>query len=378
MSDVPKINVLMEVAGHKGNSLSSLVSQWSGTRRCTGSNSVLHIVRTFSENFAFPTCKPIETIFEPTRYRFGSKNAILGPKMAFVAPVLRRDESTIPGNNEYGRWLKITLFSAIAILIYGRVLVDLAIDWWTIPAQSQGLLIPPLAAYIAWGRRRMTLAIPEQPDARGLGVIACACLFFLAGKMGAEFFLMRSSFIILLAGTAATFWGWRRLRSLALPLLILATMVPLPALVYNAAATPLQLLASGIATDIARVFGVSVFRDGNIIHLANISLGVEEACSGLSSLTALFVGAILLGYLNCRHNLSRLLLIVLSIPIAIAMNVLRVAGTAIIADYHQEFAMGFYHAFSGWLVFLAGFGTLYLSARLLYRKADPLLGKVTA
>jgi exosortase len=194
--------------------------------------------------------------------------------------------------------------------------------------------------------------------------------------MGAEFFLMRLSFVVLLLGTAATFWGWRRLRTLALPFLLLATMVPLPALFYNAAATPLQLFASSIATEIAQTIGVTVYRDGNIIHLANISLGVEEACSGLNSLTALFVGAILVGYVNCRRNLTRLLLVLLSVPIAIAMNVLRVAGTAVIADYHEEFAMGFYHAFSGWVVFLLGFGTLYLSARILFRTLDSWLTKV--
>jgi exosortase len=193
--------------------------------------------------------------------------------------------------------------------------------------------------------------------------------------MGAEFFLMRSSFVVLLAGAAATFWGWQRLRTLALPLLLLATMVPLPGVFYNAAATPLQLLASRIATNIAQAIGVTVYRDGNIIHLANISLGVAEACSGLNSLTALFVGGILLGYLNCKYNSTRLLLMLLSIPIAIAMNVLRVTGTAVIADYHREFALGFYHAFSGWMVFLAGFGVLYVTARLLNHTLDSLLAK---
>jgi exosortase len=234
-------------------------------------------------------------------------------------------------------------------------------------------LIPPLALFIAWEKRQKTLSLPAEYDSRGLIAIGCACVLFLLGKMGAEFFLMRFSFVVLLLGTVLTFWGWRRARTLALPFLILATMVPLPALVYNAAATPLQLLASRIATDIARVFGVTVYRDGNVIHLAHISLGVEEACSGLNSLTALFVGAILLAYVNCKYNLTRVSLVMLSIPIAIAMNVLRVAGTALIADYHEEFAMGFYHAFSGWLVFLLGFGALYVTSVILYRAVDPLV-----
>jgi exosortase len=298
-------------------------------------------------------------------------------EMAMAVPLVRGNVIESPTSSKTRRWLKVLLFCAIVLFIYGRVLVDLAVDWWTIPSQSQGLLIPPLALFIAWQQRDTILAIPAAPDSRGLIAVGVACLLFLVGKVGAEFFLMRSSFVLLLIGATAVFWGRRRLRSLALPFLLLATMVPLPALLYNAAATPLQLLASQIATDVAQVLGVTVFRDGNVIHLANISLGVEEACSGLNSITALFVGAILLGYLNCKHNVTRALLIFLSVPIAIAMNVLRVSGTAVIADYYQEFALGFYHAFSGWLVFLLGFGILYLASRLLFQTLDSRLTKAS-
>ena len=287
-----------------------------------------------------------------------------------AASVIRGGKADPGTHNNTDRWLKVLLLSAIVIYVYGRVAVELAVDWWTIPSQSQGLLIPPLALYIAWERRNITLAVPAVPSNSGLFAVACACGMFLIGKLGAEFFLMRLSLVVLLIGLTWTFWGLRRLRTLALPMLLLATMVPLPALIYNAAATPLQLLASSIATDIAQALGVSVYRDGNIIHLANIALGVEEACSGLNSLTALFVGSILVGHLYCQRNTTRLVLICLSVPIAIAMNVLRVSGTAVIADYREEFAMGFYHAFSGWLVFLMGFTVLYLTARILHRTLD--------
>jgi len=147
-------------------------------------------------------------------------------------------------------------------------------------------------------------------------------------------------------------------------------MVPLPVIVYNAMSTPLQLLASDIATSLAQGLGVTVYRDGNIINLARISLGVEEACSGLNSLSALMVGGLLLGYLQCTRLRTRTLLFALTIPLSIAVNILRVTGTAVIADYHQEFAMGFYHSFSGWLVFLGGFGILYVLANGLHSVLD--------
>ena len=138
-------------------------------------------------------------------------------------------------------------------------------------------------------------------------------------------------------------------------------------LVYNALASPLQLFASQVATDLAQTLGVTVYRDGNIIHLAQISLGVAEACSGLSSLSAMVVASLLLGFLAAASVPGRILLLVLSVPLAIAVNVLRVTGTAVLADYQTEFALGFYHAFSGWLVFLVGLGALWGLSKVLFR-----------
>src|SRR5262249_55159711 len=127
------------------------------------------------------------------------------------------------------------------------------------------------------------------------------------------------------------------------------------------------LFASRIATDLSQAIGLSVYRDGNIIQLANTSLGVEEACSGLHSLSALMVASLLLGFVERGSVISRILLFILSVPLAIAVNVVRVTGTAILADYRLELAEGFYHSFSGWLVFVMGLGALWAVGKLLFR-----------
>jgi exosortase len=153
---------------------------------------------------------------------------------------------------------------------------------------------------------------------------------------------------------------------LAFPFVLLATMVPWPVIVYNSISAPLQLFASDISARIVQTLGVSIYRDGNIIQLASTSLGVAEACSGLNSLSALIVASLLLGYLVCSRLSAKIALFVLAIPLAIAINILRIVGTAILADYNQEFAMGFYHSFSGWMVFVGGFGVLYGWAKLVH------------
>ena len=270
-------------------------------------------------------------------------------------------------HGELGQWVITAAIGALIVALFADVLADLASDWWTQSEFSYGMLIPPIALYIAYLQRETTFAFPAQRSLQGLWLVGLACVLFLTGKLAGEFFLTRISFVILLAGVTWTFWGARRFRTLAFPFILLATMVPLPTLVYNAIAAPLQLLASGIATNLAQMLGVSIFRDGNIIHLATASLGVEEACSGLESLPALVVGSLLLGFVANATVLGRVLLFMISIPLAIGVNVLRVTGTAVLADYQPDLAMGFYHSFAGWLVFLLGFGSLWLIGKVFFR-----------
>jgi exosortase len=252
-------------------------------------------------------------------------------------------------------------------LIYRQVIYDLVLDWWTVPSLSQGLLIPPLVVWMAWGMRARVRAAAITPDARGLVLMAAACAILLFGQLAAEFFLSRISLVLLLAGITWTFWGFARLHALTFPFLLLATMVPLPALIYNRLAAPLQLFATAVSAKLAKLAGVTVHVDGNIIQLASTTLGVEEACSGLSALSALIVGSLLIGFIQCSGLTSRLILFLLAVPVAILTNIFRVTGTALLADYDADYALGYYHSFSGWLVFVVGFGMLYGASRLLHR-----------
>jgi len=269
-----------------------------------------------------------------------------------------------------GTWWPWLIVAALLVGIYGKIFLGLADDWWNDPNASHGLLVPPLAAYVAWKRRRLTLSVESSPDWHGLIWTAAGCLVLLIGKIGAEFYLSRLSMVILLSGLIWTFWGKARLRTLGFPLLLLATMVPMPVIVYNQFAQPLQLFASAVSTRVAQFAGVSIYTEGNVIQLATTTLGVEEACSGLRSVSTLGVMAVLLGFLLCRRIVTRVLAVAVALPIAIFINVLRVSGTAILADHNPDVALGFYHTFSGWLIFLLGLALLLGTCKLLHRLLD--------
>jgi exosortase len=268
-------------------------------------------------------------------------------------------------------WAGIAIVAALVAAIYYELLFDLASEWWSRPESSYGMLIPPFTLYVVYLRRDAIGLIPKQPDRRGLWLVAAAGLMLLTGRLASEFFLSRVSFVVLLAGLVWTFWGHGRLRATSFQLILLATMVPPPAILYNAAAAPLQLFASKLATDLTQMFGTSVYRDGNVIFLANISLGVAEACSGLQSLSAMGIAALVLGAIGRLTVSGRIVILLFSVPLAIMVNVCRVTGTAILADSSPDLALGYYHAFSGWLVFLVGMVVLWLATRISVRIFGP-------
>lgn len=255
--------------------------------------------------------------------------------------------------------IPVSVVSALLVALYWDVVAGMAEIWWVDPAYSHGLLIPPLALYIAWIQKDQILASPARPSSLGLWLVGFGCLVFLLGKLGAEYFLTRESLVIILAGIALTYWGFERLKKLAFPLVLLATMVPLPTIVYNKLAAPLQLFSSWVASETLELMGIPVFRDGNVMNLPEISLGVAEACSGLRSLSSLTVLALVVGFFLLSTVWAKTLLFLLSIPAAIAINVVRVTATALMAREDASLAEGFFHSFSGWVVFVVGFALLY-------------------
>src|SRR6185295_17060312 len=245
------------------------------------------------------------------------------------------------------------------VWLYAHVFWKLAHDWANDGNYSHGFLILPLAGYFAWERRRWLRMQPLRPSNAGLAVIAASLTVMIAGTLGAELFLARISMVGVLAGSVLFVGGWRYLRTLAFPLAFLLLMIPIPAIVFNQIAFPLQLLASQFGTVLLGAAGIPVLREGNVIVLARTSLEVAEACSGIRSLISLLTLGIVLGYFTDHRLWARVTIALMTIPIAIVTNGLRVAGTGIAARYYGAAAAeGFFHSFSGWLLFIAALGLL--------------------
>ena len=264
------------------------------------------------------------------------------------------------------RWHLVILGGLLCVL-YFPVLLRLASQWSHDPNFSHGFFVPAFSAYALWQGRKHLASLPHHPAWTGLWLVVPGLLCLVVGTLGAEIFLTRLSLIPVLGGLVVLFLGWSCLRAVAFPWLFLLLMIPLPAILFNQITFPLQIFASRIASTLLPLAGVPVLREGNVIRLPEMALEVAEACSGIRSLMSLVTLAVMYGYLLERRWVLRWLLALAAIPIAVAANSLRIVGTGLLVQYWDpDKAEGFFHTFSGWMIFVVSLLLLFLVRRILH------------
>jgi len=257
------------------------------------------------------------------------------------------------------------ILGGMLLVLYRDILPAWGLDLWNDSNYSHGLLIPFVSLYFVWQRWDTIKTTPPQPAASGFLIITAGILLHIIGVIGSEFFLKRLSLIVLLYGMVLALEGRQTARLLRFPIAILFFAIPLPYILYNAVAFPLKLVATRLAVAMLHTIGMPVFAEGNVIHLAHTTLEVVDACSGIRSLMTLITLAFFLAYFFTPGFWRRSVLVVLALPITIAANSLRVAITGLMTRYDPAWGAGFWHEFTGWLVFVLSFALLMGIAMLL-------------
>jgi exosortase len=262
--------------------------------------------------------------------------------------------------------LPFLIIGALLAALYYRIAIKLVIDWYNIADYSHGFLVPLFSLFLLWDKRKQIATTPVRPTWAGLGLVVFGLITLVFGVYGVDLFTSRLSFVILLAGLVWTFFGGQIVRQVLFPILVLLLAIPFPAIVFNQITFPLQLLASRLASMILPLLGVPVLQEGNVIQLPVMKLEVAEACSGIRSLMSLFTLAVFYGYFLERGTKRRVILALASIPIAVAANVARIVGTGLCVQYWDPVkALGFFHEFSGWVMFVISLICLYMIHRLM-------------
>lgn len=257
-------------------------------------------------------------------------------------------------------WVRVGWVLGLLILAYLPILIRMASQWTNDDDMGHGFFVPAIAGYIAWQRRGELAGLEARPNWLGLLVMLWAMVQMMLGILGAELFLQRSAFVGSVWGAVLLLGGWPYVKQLALPLLMLPLMVPIPAVIYNQITFPLQLFASAVAENALSLIGIPVLRDGNVLELANQKLSVVEACSGIRSLLSLTFLSLVYGYFSDENLRTRWAIFIASIPIAVAANAFRVSATGVISEYNPELAQGFFHTLEGGVSFGFAFALMVL------------------
>jgi exosortase len=261
---------------------------------------------------------------------------------------------------------KVLFLSGLTILVYFDVISRLIHQWSNDPNFSHGFIVPLFSVFVVWTQRKELAALPVEPSSAGLALIILSLVMVIVGSLGAELFVARVSLVLLLAGMVIFLLGWQHFRAILFPWLFLFFMVPIPAIIFAQLTLPLQTLAAQLATAALQTVGIPVLREGNVIALPAMPLEVAEACSGIRSLLSLGTLAIIYGYFLEEKFLPRVLIALASIPIAVMANGFRIFGTGVLVQYWDaDKALGFFHEFSGWLVFVVSMFLLFLIHRSL-------------
>jgi exosortase D (VPLPA-CTERM-specific) len=277
---------------------------------------------------------------------------------------------------------KPLLIAAALTFLYANALFKLALDWWTDENYSHGLLVPFVIGFIVWTEfDRLKKLAGEPKFLFGAGIILSAIALLFAGTLGAELFAQRVSFVLMLVGVVVYFFGTKILQILVVPLALLLLAVPIPQIIFNKIAFPLQIWASQAAVWGVRLLSVPTLRKGNVIEILPegatqiIALEVVEACSGIRSLMTLVTLALVLAYFtNEKSDASEeswishiksfdfwraVILMFSAIPIAVLTNAARVTATGVLTYYYGKQATeNTWHDASGWLVYVFALGLL--------------------
>jgi exosortase D (VPLPA-CTERM-specific) len=233
--------------------------------------------------------------------------------------------------------------------------------WNNTAEYSYGYIIPAITLFLIWQKKNRLEQIAFKGSWNGVFIAMLGFALLFVGNLSTLYVIVHYAFLIVLVGVTLSFTGWQGIRPILVPLLFLAFMIPLPVFIYNSLSEQLQLISSQLGVAIIRLFGISVFLEGNVIDLGTLKLQVVEACNGLRYLFPLMVLGFIAAYFFKGAFWRRVAIFFSTVPIAILMNGLRIGVIGVMVEYRgPSVAEGFLHDFEGWAVFMVCTGVLIL------------------
>ena len=219
--------------------------------------------------------------------------------------------------------------------------------------------MPLVVLYLLWEKREKLAKIPAKPSWPAISITILGLMLFWLGELGGEYFTLYFAWWITLVGITFTHLGWGKGKIIGFALILIPAMFPLPSFILFPLSLKLKLLSSRIGTEMMQFYGLTAFRQGNVIDLGFTQLQVVDACNGIRYLFPMFILAILLAYSFTMTHWKRVFLVLSVFPIVVISNSLRIALTGILYQHWgAPVAEGFFHDFAGWFIFMCSFAVL--------------------
>jgi EpsI family protein len=265
-------------------------------------------------------------------------------------------------------WLKAGAYACVLALVYYSTFVRLVTYDWVKEDYSHCMLVPFVVLYLLWEKRREIAATPSQPSWSGFVPFGIGVLLFCLGELAGEYFTLYMSFWFAVVGLVWLHLGREKIKTIWFSLIMMLAMFPFPNFITTRITFQLRLISSKLGVWMLHIYGMSAYREGNVIDLGFTQLQVIDACSGLRYVMPLMVLSLLLAYWFKAHWWKRVVLFLSSIPLAIFVNSFRIAATGVLYGiFGAQVAEGFFHGFSGWLIFMFAIPCLLVEMWVLRR-----------
>lgn len=281
---------------------------------------------------------------------------------------------TMPGQQNASLW-RVSIFGwtgvFVALFLISFLFYDgirFLLDQWNLPEYSYGYLIPLISIFLVWQRKDRLAELPFDGSWMGFMVVLIGLGLFMMGSLGSVYAIIQYAMLVVIVGLVLAFSGKKAFRLMVPAMVMLLFMIPLPGFLYHELSGQLQLISSRLGVALIRMFGISVYLEGNVIDLGALQLQVVEACNGLRYLFPLVTLAFIGAYFYQGAMWKRVIIFLSSVPITVGMNSLRIGVIGVLSEYYgKSAAEGFLHDFEGWIIFMGCIGILLLEMLLLAR-----------
>jgi len=223
----------------------------------------------------------------------------------------------------------------------------------------------PIVIYMIWLKRNL-LTDGKGRTVIGLLLVVLSVLMYLASLQLQIPTIMFIATVFTVISALIYFAGFRVLKEMAIPILLLFMIIPIPNQMLSMVTASLQLKVSYASELIIQLFSVPLFREGNVLQLPDKTFQVVEACSGIRSLISLTTLSLILGYFTLKKWWSTPLLLLFSIPVAIFINIVRVVSLVLVYYFFKlDLSSGTEHTVMGVVLFVLGLAMLVLFQRIL-------------